>query len=93
MASAHAQPLTTVRKQGCHRGVHDLIFATTALSSRRSLVTTDETAFADFGVDTTSYRKHAPHRVRQVASTRKLSYRVGATAERASSFKPIVRSP
>lgn len=57
VARAHAQLLTAVRRQGRPRGAHDLIIAATALSSNRSLVSADQTAFADLpGIVIISHR-------------------------------------
>ena len=57
VARAHAKLLVTVRRQGRPRGAHDLIIAATALSSGRSLVTADQTAFVDLpGIVSISYR-------------------------------------
>jgi tRNA(fMet)-specific endonuclease VapC len=57
VARAHAQLLVIVRRQGRPRGAHDLIIAATALSSSRSLVTADQTAFVELtGIVTISYR-------------------------------------
>ena len=57
VAQAHARLLVLVRRQGRPRGAHDLIIAATALSSNRSLVSADVTAFVDLpGVVTISYR-------------------------------------
>jgi tRNA(fMet)-specific endonuclease VapC len=46
-ASAHAELLVAVRRQGRPRGAHDLIIAATALSTGRTVVTADVTAFSD----------------------------------------------
>jgi len=57
VARAHAELLVAVRRQGRPRGAHDLIIAATALSSSRSLVTADQTAFLNLpGIVTISYR-------------------------------------
>lgn len=57
VARAHAKLLLAVRRQGRPRGAHDLIIAATALSSGRSLVTADQSAFVDLpGIVTISYR-------------------------------------
>ena len=57
VARTHAELLVAVRRQGRPRGAHDLIIAATALSSGRSLVTADQTAFVDLpGLVTISYR-------------------------------------
>jgi tRNA(fMet)-specific endonuclease VapC len=57
VAQAHAKLLEAVRRQGRSRGAHDLIIGATAVSSGRSLVTADQTAFVDLpGIVTISYR-------------------------------------
>ena len=57
VAQAHAELLVAVRRQGRPRGAHDLIIGATAVSSGRSLVTADQTAFVDLpGIVTISYR-------------------------------------
>lgn len=57
VARVHAILLAAVRRQGRPRGAHDLIIGATALSSGRSLVTADQTAFVDLpGIVTVSYR-------------------------------------
>jgi tRNA(fMet)-specific endonuclease VapC len=57
VARAHAELLVAVRRQGRPRGAHDLIIAATAMSSNRSLVTADQTAFVDLpGIVIISYR-------------------------------------
>jgi tRNA(fMet)-specific endonuclease VapC len=57
VARAHAQLLVAVRQQGRPRGAHDLIIAATALSSNRSVVTADRTAFSELpGVVPVFYR-------------------------------------
>ena len=57
VARAHAELLVAVRRQGRPRGAHDLIIGATALSSGRSLVTADRSAFVDLpGVVTVTYR-------------------------------------
>jgi tRNA(fMet)-specific endonuclease VapC len=47
VAEAHANLLVAVRQQGRPRGAHDLLIAATAVASLRTVVTADETAFAD----------------------------------------------
>jgi tRNA(fMet)-specific endonuclease VapC len=57
VARAHAELLVVVRRQGRPRGAHDLIIGATALSSGRSLVTADRSAFVDLpGIVTVTYR-------------------------------------
>jgi tRNA(fMet)-specific endonuclease VapC len=57
VARAHAHLLAVVRRQGRPRGAHDLIIAATAVSTNRSLVSADVTAFVDLpGVDTIFHR-------------------------------------
>ncbi|MGC8509632.1 MAG: PIN domain-containing protein [Acidimicrobiales bacterium] len=57
VARAHAHLLVAVRRQGRPRGAHDLIIAATALSSARSVVTADRSAFVDLpGVTLITYR-------------------------------------
>jgi tRNA(fMet)-specific endonuclease VapC len=45
--AAHAELLAAVRRQGVHRGAHDLIIAATAKASNRTVVTADTAAFRD----------------------------------------------
>ncbi len=45
VATAHAELLVAVRRQGVPRGAHDLIIAATAKASNRTLVTPDTGAF------------------------------------------------
>jgi len=47
VAQAHAKLMAAVRHQGRARGAHDLIIAATALASDRSVITADQTAFAE----------------------------------------------
>jgi tRNA(fMet)-specific endonuclease VapC len=57
VARAHAQLLVAVRRQGRPRGAHDLIIASTALSSHRTIVTADRRAFLDLpGVSSKIHR-------------------------------------
>lgn len=57
VARAHARLLVSVRRRGRPRGAHDLIIAATALSTNRSIVTADLTAFTDLpGVVVISHR-------------------------------------
>jgi len=57
VAEAHAQLLVAVRRQGRPRGAHDLVIAATARATGRTVVTADDTAFANLpGVDTQSHR-------------------------------------
>ena len=57
VARAHAELLVAVRRQGRPRGAHDLIIAATALSTGRSLVTADQSAFTDLlGIVIITYR-------------------------------------
>lgn len=57
VARSHALLLVAVRLQGRPRGAHVLIIAATALSSGRSLLTADATAFVDLpGIVAISYR-------------------------------------
>ena len=57
VAHAHAQLLAAVRQQGRPRGAHDLIIAATAVSSNRTVVTADKTAFSNLpGVVIISHR-------------------------------------
>ena len=46
-AEAHAELLAAIRRQGRPRGAHDLVIAATALSTGRTVVTADATAFVD----------------------------------------------
>jgi tRNA(fMet)-specific endonuclease VapC len=57
VARAHAQLLMAVRRLGRPRGAHDLIIAATALSTNRSIVSADQTAFVDLpGIVIISHR-------------------------------------
>ena len=47
VARAHAVLLGHARRTGRSRGAHDLVIAATALARSRTLVTADETGFAD----------------------------------------------
>ncbi len=47
VAQAHAQLLVAVRQQGRPRGAHDLIIASTAKATSRTVVTADAGAFSD----------------------------------------------
>jgi tRNA(fMet)-specific endonuclease VapC len=47
VAAAHAELLVAVRRSGRPRGAHDLIIAATARAAGRTVVTADETGFAD----------------------------------------------
>lgn len=57
LAQAHAELLVATRKQGRPRGAHDLMIAATARSTRREVVTADDSAFADLpGVRVRAHR-------------------------------------
>ena len=57
IAFEHAQLLIEVRQTGRPRGAHDLLIAATARATRRSVLTADESAFADLpGVTVHHYR-------------------------------------
>jgi tRNA(fMet)-specific endonuclease VapC len=47
VAKAHADLLAATRRSGRPRGAHDLIIAATAISSRRTLITSDARGFVD----------------------------------------------
>ncbi len=47
MGQAHAQLLVAVRQQGRPRGAHDLMIASTARATSRTVVTADADAFSD----------------------------------------------
>jgi tRNA(fMet)-specific endonuclease VapC len=47
VAAEHAELLVAVRQAGRRRGAHDLIIAATARASKRTVVTSDSTAFTD----------------------------------------------
>ena len=47
VAEVHAELLVHVRHQGKPRGAHDLIIAATARAATRTVVSADDTAFAD----------------------------------------------
>lgn len=47
VAGVHAELLVHVRRQGRPRGAHDLIIAATARAASRTVVSADNTAFAD----------------------------------------------
>ncbi|HLF61445.1 MAG TPA: PIN domain-containing protein [Acidimicrobiia bacterium] len=58
IAFEHAQLLIEVRQTGRPRGAHDLLIAATARATRRSVLTADESAFADLpGVTVHHYRR------------------------------------
>ena len=57
VASAHAELLVEVRRQGRPRGAHDLIIAATAKATQREVVSADLTAYRDLpGVTIRSLR-------------------------------------
>jgi tRNA(fMet)-specific endonuclease VapC len=57
VAEAHAELLVHVRHQGRPRGAHDLIIAATARAATRTIVSTDNNAFADLpGVKVQTHR-------------------------------------
>ena len=57
VASAHAELLVEVRRQGAPRGAHDLIIAATARAHGGIVVTADAAAFANLsGVEVRAYR-------------------------------------
>lgn len=57
VAEVHAELLVHVRHQGRPRGAHDLIIAATASAGTRTVVSADDTAFADLpGVKVQSHR-------------------------------------
>jgi tRNA(fMet)-specific endonuclease VapC len=57
IALEHAQLLVAVRQAGRPRGAHDLLIAATARATKRSVLTGDESAFADLpGVTVRHYR-------------------------------------
>lgn len=57
VAVEHAELLVAVRGQGRPRGAHDLLIAATARATDRTIVTADQTVFADLpGVATISHR-------------------------------------
>lgn len=57
VAAEHAELLVAVRRAGRPRGAHDLIIAATARASKRTVVTSDLTAFADLpGVTVLDHR-------------------------------------
>lgn len=57
VAEAHAELLVHVRGQGRPRGAHDLIIAATARAASRTVVSADESAFADLpGVQVQTHR-------------------------------------
>jgi tRNA(fMet)-specific endonuclease VapC len=47
VAEVHAELLVHVRRQGKPRGAHDLMIAATARAATRTVVTADDSAFAD----------------------------------------------
>jgi tRNA(fMet)-specific endonuclease VapC len=56
-AEAHAELLVHVRRQGRPRGAHDLIIASTAKATGRTVVSADATAFAGLpGVQVRTHR-------------------------------------
>jgi tRNA(fMet)-specific endonuclease VapC len=57
IAFEHAQLLVAVRQAGRPRGAHDLLIAATARATKRTVLTADESAFADLpGVTVHHYR-------------------------------------
>ncbi|MDQ6724600.1 MAG: PIN domain-containing protein [Actinomycetota bacterium] len=57
VAESHAELLVHVRHQGRPRGAHDLIIAATARAASRTVVSADDTAFADLpGVEVQTHR-------------------------------------
>ena len=57
VAAEHADLLVAVRQAGRPRGAHDLIIAATARASKRTVVTSDLTAFTDLpGVSVLNHR-------------------------------------
>jgi tRNA(fMet)-specific endonuclease VapC len=47
IAEVHAHLLAAVRQQGRSRGAHDLIIASTALATQRTILTADQSAFLE----------------------------------------------
>lgn len=57
VAEVHAELLVHVRHEGGPRGAHDLIIAATARAASRTVVSADDTAFADLpGVQVQTHR-------------------------------------
>ena len=57
IAFEHAQLLVAVRETGRPRGAHDLLIAATARATNRTVLTADQSAFADLpGVTVHHYR-------------------------------------
>ena len=57
VAEVHAELIVHVRDQGRPRGAHDLIIAATARAASRTVVSADDTAFADLpGVKVQAHR-------------------------------------
>lgn len=57
VAEVHAELLVHVRGQGRPRGAHDLLIAATAKATGRTVVSADESAFADLpGVQVRTHR-------------------------------------
>jgi len=57
VATAHADLLAYVRRQGSPRGAHDLMIAATAVAHGRTVVTADSDAFGDLpGVPVRAHR-------------------------------------
>ena len=57
VAEVHAELLAHVRSQGRPRGAHDLIIAATAKTAGRTVVSADDSAFADLpGVQVQTHR-------------------------------------
>jgi tRNA(fMet)-specific endonuclease VapC len=57
IAVEHAQLLVAVRQKGLPRGAHDLLIAATARATNRTVLTADQSAFADLpGVTVHPYR-------------------------------------
>lgn len=57
VAVEHAELLAAVRSQGRPRGAHDLLIAATARATHRTILTADQSAFADLpGVSAVGHR-------------------------------------
>ncbi|HLF44037.1 MAG TPA: PIN domain-containing protein [Acidimicrobiia bacterium] len=60
IAFEHAQLLVAVRQTGRPRGAHDLLIAATARATNRTLLTADESAFADLPGVTVHHYRNSP---------------------------------
>jgi tRNA(fMet)-specific endonuclease VapC len=60
IAFEHAQLLVAVRQSGRPRGAHDLLIAATARATNRTVLTADQSAFADLPGVTVHHHRATP---------------------------------